>query len=63
MRAIAARGFALLVAGFLAHAPVHAQTQPVTDGLGVDYQPAVLRSTDDGARIVVFERLDHVERV
>lgn len=30
----------------------------VTSGNALDYQVAVLRSSDDGARIVVFERLD-----
>ena len=36
----------------------HADIEPVTDGAPLDYQPSVIRSTDDGARIVVFERLD-----
>lgn len=36
---------------------VMADPVPIASG-GLDYQPAVLRSTDDGARIVVFERLD-----
>ena len=31
---------------------------PVTAGPELDYQAAVIRSADDGARIVVFERLD-----
>ncbi|MET0226850.1 MAG: sialidase family protein [Dokdonella sp.] len=35
-----------------------AQVQPVTEGAPLDYQAAVIRSSDDGARIVVFERLD-----
>jgi len=35
-----------------------AQELPVTDGAPLDYQAAVIRSSDDGARIVVFERLD-----
>lgn len=35
-----------------------ATVQPVTDGAPLDYQAAVIRSNDDGARIVVFERLD-----
>jgi len=30
----------------------------VTGGPSLDYQPSVIRSTDDGARVVVFERLD-----
>ncbi|MEP7042494.1 MAG: sialidase family protein [Dokdonella sp.] len=34
------------------------EIQPVTDGAPLDYQAAVIRSSDDGARIVVFERLD-----
>ena len=32
--------------------------QHVTSGPELDYQPAILKSTDDGARILVFERLD-----
>lgn len=32
----------------------------VTSGDALDYQAAILRSSDDGARIVVFERLDPV---
>ena len=32
--------------------------EPVTSGNGIDYMPSVIRSSDDGARIVVFERLD-----
>lgn len=32
--------------------------EPVTSGPGIDYMPSVIRSADDGARIVVFERLD-----
>ncbi len=35
-----------------------AAVENVTDGPGRDYQAAVIRSSDDGARIVVFERLD-----
>lgn len=35
-----------------------AQSVPVTSGAGMDYQPSVIRSSDDGARIVVFERLN-----
>ncbi|MCW5579025.1 MAG: exo-alpha-sialidase [Dokdonella sp.] len=34
-------------------------TSAVTSGPQIDYQPAVIRSSDDGARIVVFERLDN----
>lgn len=37
-----------------------AQIQAITFGDGIDYQPAVLRASSDGARIVVFERLDVV---
>ena len=33
-------------------------TENVTSGPETDYQASVIRSTDDGARIVVFERLD-----
>ena len=32
--------------------------EPVTSGPQTDYQASVIRSSDDGARIVVFERLD-----
>jgi hypothetical protein len=38
--------------------PALAAQEPVTEGPVIDYQPSVIRSTDDGARIVVFERLD-----
>lgn len=38
--------------------PVFAQILPVTTGSGNDYQPSVIRSTDDHAHMVVFERLD-----
>lgn len=31
--------------------------EPVTSGSEIDYMPSVIRSSDDGARIVVFERL------
>ena len=34
-----------------------AAVEPVTDGPEIDYQASVIRSDDDGARIVVFERL------
>lgn len=46
--------FATLLAGDVALAT----TEPVTSGGLFDYQPSVIRSTDDGARIVVFERLN-----
>ncbi|HEV7491820.1 MAG TPA: hypothetical protein VGO25_13530 [Rhodanobacteraceae bacterium] len=32
--------------------------QHVTRGPDLDYQPSIVRSSDDGARIVVFERPD-----
>ena len=32
--------------------------EPVTGGDEIDYMPSVIRSSDDGARIVVFERLN-----
>jgi hypothetical protein len=32
--------------------------EPVTSGAGIDDMPSVIRSSDDAARIVVFERLD-----
>lgn len=52
-------GFALLfAAGLLLPASAIAQVLPVTTGSGNDYQPSVIRSSDDDARIVVFERLD-----
>ena len=44
---------ALLIASTAA-----AQGVPITSGPFNDYQPSVIRSSDDGARIVVFERLD-----
>lgn len=37
---------------------VLADVQSVTSGSGLDYQAAVLRASSDGARIVVFERLN-----
>jgi len=42
----------LLCAGAVANA-----AEPVTSGNGIDYMPSVIRSSDDGARIVAFERL------
>ena len=39
-------------------AKTHAQPQPITSGNDTDYQPSVIRSSDDGARIVVFEQLN-----
>lgn len=47
----------LLLAACLLAQPAPA-AEPVTSGAGIDYQPAVIRSSDDDARIVVFERLD-----
>ena len=44
---------AMLCAGAAANA-----AEPVTSGDEIDYMPSVIRSSDDGARIVVFERLD-----
>jgi len=32
--------------------------EPITSGNEIDYMPSVIRSSDDGARIVVFERLN-----
>lgn len=40
-----------------AAATAYAAVEPVTSGPEIDYQAAVIRSADDGARIVVFERL------
>jgi hypothetical protein len=48
---------AALVAILSCATPAHAE-QHVTSGPELDYQPSVIQSTDDGARIVVFERLD-----
>ena len=49
---------AAALAAFLCCAwPAQAQ-QHVTTGPELDYQPSVIQSTDDDARIVVFERLD-----
>jgi len=42
----------------LAASTAAAQIANVTSGPQLDYQAAVIRSSDDGARIVVFERLD-----
>jgi hypothetical protein len=49
---------AAALAAFLCCAPLARAQQHVTTGPELDYQPAVIQSTDDGARIVVFERLD-----
>jgi hypothetical protein len=50
-RAAALAAFLLVATGVRAE-------QHVTTGPELDYQPSVIQSTDDGARIVVFERLD-----
>lgn len=49
---------AAALAAFLGCAPLAQAQQHVTTGPELDYQPSVIQSTDDGARIVVFERLD-----
>jgi hypothetical protein len=49
--------FALCVLALVAAADV-AAFDYVTSGDELDYQSSVIRSSDDGARIVVFERLD-----
>lgn len=46
----------LLSGAFLCAAAAHA-AESVTSGDEIDYMPSVIRSSDDGARIVVFERL------
>jgi hypothetical protein len=48
---------AVLAAGFVAVPCLHGE-QHVTSGPELDYQPAILRSSDDGTRMLVFERLD-----
>jgi hypothetical protein len=48
--------FASILAVFCASAATHA-AESVTSGDEIDYMPSVIRSSDDGARIVVFERL------
>jgi hypothetical protein len=42
----------------LAFIGVAKAAEPVTGGDEIDYMPSVIRSSDDGARIVVFERLN-----
>ncbi len=49
---------ALFAVALVAVASIAVAVEPVTSGPAMDYQPAVIRSSDDGARIVVFERLD-----
>ncbi|HEX5123343.1 MAG TPA: sialidase family protein [Rhodanobacteraceae bacterium] len=49
---------AAALAAFLCCAPLARAQQHVTTGPEYDDQPSVIQSTDDGARIVVFERLD-----
>ena len=51
------RSFAVIAAFFACVSIARAQ-QHVTSGPEIDYQPSIIRSSDDGARIVVFERLD-----
>ena len=51
------RSFAAALAVSLACVAVARAEQHVTGGPDIDYQPAILKSSD-GARIVVFERLD-----
>lgn len=48
----------LVIVLFAASGLALAAQEPVTEGAVIDYQPSVLRSADDGARVVVFERLD-----
>lgn len=52
------RSRAAALAAFLCCAAVAQAQQHVTTGPELDYQPSVIQSTDDDARIVVFERLD-----
>jgi hypothetical protein len=50
---------ALLSGAFLcANVTAVGAAEPVTSGDEIDYMPSVIRSSDDGARIIVFERLD-----
>ena len=49
---------AAALAAFLFCATFAQAQQHVTTGPELDYQPSVIQSTDDDARIVVFERLD-----
>ncbi|HEU4662477.1 MAG TPA: sialidase family protein [Dokdonella sp.] len=49
---------ALLPGTFLFASVVANAAEPVTGGDEIDYMPSVIRSSDDDARIVVFERLD-----
>src|SRR5215510_11893346 len=51
------RSFAVIAALFVCVSVAQAE-QPVTSGPELDYQPSIIRSSDDGARIVVFERLN-----
>lgn len=51
--------FSLIVsAAALVGTAAHAAVEYVTQGPALDYQASVIRSSDDDARIVVFERLD-----
>lgn len=56
MTGIHARLLLALLALFMANAA--SAVENVTSGPQTDYQASVIRSSDDGARIVVFERLD-----
>ena len=56
MTGIHARLLNVLLAPFVANAAFAVEN--VTSGPQTDYQASVIRSSDDGARIVVFERLD-----
>lgn len=47
-----------MAAALAATANLAAAVEPVTSGPETDYQASVIRSSDDAARIVVFERLD-----
>jgi hypothetical protein len=49
---------AAALAAFLSCAAIARAEQHVTSGPELDYQPSVIQSSDDDARIVVFERLD-----
>ena len=53
--------FSVIVAAALACAPAQAAVENVTQGPATDYQASVIRSSDDGARIVVFERLERLD--
>ena len=52
------RACAAVLAVFLSCASAARAEQHVTSGPALDYQPAILKSSNDGARMLVFERLD-----